>query len=178
MKEWGVLEEGTGYVDGKLISDTKELVFDPQNARFRISTDHCAFFSGAPEAETALCDTVTAKVKNDRISVSLIAADQGKLNGAKEYLITAMGRTGMDGTRFDPGPQYMGIPITIVTMAGKLYAETLEGELLVKAKAATLEILDPVGEVLTTLEGEPCEEGVRFVLDGTVPGVQYRLIVK
>lgn len=178
MKEWGVLEKGTGYVDGKLISDTKELTFDPQNARFQISTDRCAFFSGAPEAETVLCDAITAKVKNDRISISLIPADQDKLNGTKEYLITAMGRTGMDGTSFNPGPQYMGSPITIVTLAGKLYAETLEGELLVKANAAALEILNPIGEVLAILEGEPCPEGVRFVLDGTVPGVQYRLIVK
>lgn len=178
MKEWGVLEEGTGYVDGKLISDTKELVFDPANARFQISTDCCTFFSGAPEAETVLCDGITAKVKNDRISISLIAADQEKLNGAKEYLLTAMGRTGMDGTSFNPGPQYMGIPITIVTMAGKLYAETLEGELLVKARTATLEILNPVGEVIAVLEGEATSDGVRFVLDGSIPGVQYRLVVK
>ena len=55
---------------------------------------------------------------------------------------------------------------------------TTEGELLVEAKAATLEILNPVGEVLAVMEGEPCGDGVCFRLDGAVPGVQYRLIIK
>lgn len=171
MKQWGILDAGTGYVAGKLISDTGELILDPDNARFTIQAPGCAFFSGAPEAETKLDDVVSAKVNNDRISISLL-----KKSG-NEYLLTAMGRTGMDATQFTPGPNYMGIPITIVTLAGKLYAETMEGELAVKAKTATLEILNPVGEVLTTLQGEPCGDGVRFVLDGTVPGIQFRLVI-
>ena len=178
LKEWGVLQEGTGYVDGKLISDTGEIVFDPDHARFAIHTDSCAFFSGAPEEVTVLSDAISAKVKNDRISISVLPRDQRELGGAKEYLMTAMGRTGTDKSTFNPGPDYMGIPITIVTLAGKLYAETLEGELLVKSKAATLEILNPVGEVIAKVEGEPCEEGVHIELDGTMPGVQFRLIVK
>ena len=33
MKEWGILPEDTGYVEGRLISDTKEIVFDPDHAR-------------------------------------------------------------------------------------------------------------------------------------------------
>ena len=178
MKEWGILDRSAGYVDGKLISDTKELILDPQNAQFQIHTDYCAFFSGAPDAEIKLDHRIRAKIKNDRISVSLMAADQGKLCDTKIYLLTAMGRTGMDGTQFTPGPQYMGIPVTIVTMAGKLYVETLEGELLVSASAATLELLDPTGKILVTLKGEPCADGVRFQLDGTVPAVQYRLLLK
>ena len=54
----------------------------------------------------------------------------------------------------------------------------MEGELLVKADAAILEILDPVGEVIDTIEGQTFEEGMRIVLDGTIPGVQFRLIIQ
>ena len=175
MKHWGVLEDGTGYVDGKLISDTGEICFDPQNARFEVRTEHCAFFSGAPEESTVLSERITAKIKNDRISISLMAADQKELCGAKEFLITAMGRTGTDQTAFTPGPDFMGIPITVVTFAGKLYAETLEGELLVKAKRAKLEILDPVGNVLAVLHGDSAGESIVFKLTGEIPGVQYKL---
>ena len=103
-----VIEEGTGLVDGKLISDTRELVFDPDNARFSIRTPYCGYFSGNPENVTVLSDSISAKVTNDRISISLIPVGQRELDGAKEYLLTAMGRTGMDGTTFTPGPSYMG----------------------------------------------------------------------
>jgi hypothetical protein len=178
LKEWGVIDGNTGYVDGKLISDTGELILDPQNARFHIHTPYCAFFSGAPEDITLLSDNISAKIKNDRISVSLLPADSKELNKAKEYLLTAMGRTGTDGTTITPGPEYMGIKSTVVNMSGKLYAETMEGELLVKADCATLEVLNPVGEVITAIEGQRCEEGVRIILDGTIPGVQYRLIIQ
>lgn len=178
LKEWGVLEEGTGLVDGKLISDTRELVFDPDNARFSIRTPYCGYFSGNPEEITVLSDGISAQVTNDRISISLIPVGQRELAGAKEYLLTAMGRTGMDGTTFTPGPGYMGIPITVVTLGGKLYAETMEGEILVKAKAATLEVLNPVGEVIGTVEGEGSGDSVRIKLDGTIPGIQFRMIVE
>lgn len=178
MKQWGLLEEGAGLVDGKLISDTRELVFDPDNARFSIHTPYCGYFSGSPEDVTILSDSISAKVRNDRISISVLPVGQKELNGAKEYLLTAMGRTGMDGTAFTQGPNYMGIPITVVTLGGKLYAETLEGELLVQAEAATLEVLNPVGEVIGTVEGKPTKDGVVISLDGSIPGIQFRLILK
>lgn len=72
----------------------------------------------------------------------------------------------------------MGMPFTKVDMKGKLYAETLEGTLSVKAKEARLRILNPVGEVLAELKGEKEGEEIRFALDGQVPGVQYHLIIQ
>ena len=60
---------------------------------------------------------------------------------------------------------------------GKLYAETLEGSIRVKADAARLEVLNPVGEVIAELEGEKSGDEIRFVLDGTIAGIQYHLTV-
>ena len=178
MKEWGVLPEGTGYVDGKLISDTGELVFDPDHSRYAIHTPYCAYFSGAPEETIVLSDRVSIQSKNERISISLLPVGEDTLGDASEFVLTAMGATGMDETSYNPGPEMMGVTFTAVEFKGKLYAETLEGVLYVKAEEAVLQILNPVGEVLAEMNGEQTGDQVRFVLDGSVPGVQYHLITK
>lgn len=178
LREWGVLPEGAGYVDGKLVSDTGELTFDPDHARFAVRTPVCGYFSGAPEESVALSDAVRVQAKNERITLALVAKDEAPLAQAKEFTLTAMGTTGTDGTTMGQGPSMMGIPFTAVTFGGKLFAETLEGEISVKARKATLEILDPAGAVLKTLTGEGADGEARFALDGSVPGVQYRLVVE
>lgn len=177
MKEWGVLPEDAGYVDGKLISDTKEIVFDPDHARFAVHTPYCGYFSGAPESEIHLSNRITVEAENERISLALLAKDETPLDGAKEYILTAMGTTGMDETVYGQGPEMMGIPFAAVEFKGKLYAETLEGCICVKAEAAKLEILNPVGKVIAEMSGEKRGDEVRFVLDGSVPGIQYRLMI-
>lgn len=178
MKEWGVLPEGTGYVDGKLISDTKEMVFDPEHSRYEIHTPYCAYFSGAPEEMIVLSDKVSVQSQNERISISLLPVGADALEDAKEFVLTAMGATGMDETICSAGPDMMGMTFTAVEFKGKLYAETLEGILCVKAQGAVLQILNPVGEVLEERNGEQAGDQVRFVLNGEIPGVQYHLIIK
>ncbi len=178
LKKWGIIPEGTGLVNGALVSDTGELAFDPDNARFSIRTPYCGYFSGAPEETVSLSDDISAKVRNQRISMSLLPVGQKNLKDAKEYLLTAMGNTGMDETVANPGPQMMGIPLTVLTFAGKLYAETLEGNLYVKARDAVLQVLSPVGEVLAELTGEKSGDTVCFALNGEVPGIQYRMVIK
>lgn len=177
MKEWGVIPEDAGYVDGKLISDTKEIIFDPDHAYFAIQTPYCGYFSGAPEKEICLSDRLTVKSENERITLALIAKDEVRLNGAKEYILTAMGTTGMDETVYGQGPEMMGIRFDAVEFKGKLYTETLEGCICVKADEAKLAILNPVGEVIYEMSGEKRGAEVQFVLDGSVPGIQYRIVL-
>ena len=177
MKEWGVIPEDAGYVDGKLISDTKEIIFDPDHAYFAIQTPYCGYFSGAPEKEICLSDRLTVKSENERITLALIAKDEVRLNGAKEYILTAMGTTGMDETVYGQGPEMMGIRFDAVEFKGKLYTETLEGCICVKADEAKLAILNPVGEVIAEMSGEKRGAEVQFVLDGSVPGIQYRIVL-
>jgi hypothetical protein len=177
MKEWGILPEDTGYVEGRLISDTKEIVFDPDHARFSIHTPYCGYFSGAPEEEISLSDKICVEAENERITLALIAKDEIKMDGASEYILTAMGTTGMDETTFGKGPELMGIPFAAVEFKGKLYAETLEGCIRVKAENAKLEVLNPIGEVIAEMNGEKTGDEIRFAMDGSVPGIQYRLVV-
>ena len=179
MKEWGVLDAKTGYVDGKLVSDTGEILFDPDHARFSIHSAGCGYFSGAPEEETVLSDKVTVKAANERISLALLPIDSDRLDFAKAFVLTAIGTSGTDGQSFNPGPELMpGLTFTMVRMDGKLYAETLEGSMFVKANAAKLTVLDPVGHELGEIQGEQRDGGVYFNMLGDLPGVQYHLTIK
>lgn len=179
LKEWGIMPEGTGYVDGKLISDTGEIVFDPDRARFQIHTPGCGYFSGAPMEKIALSDKITVQAVNNRISLALLALNAESLEEAREFVLTAVGTTGTDAASYTPGPEMMpGLQFTIVRLDGKLYAETLEGSLRVKAARARLQILSPVGEILKELIGEKDGDEIVFKLAGDVPGVQYHLIIE
>ncbi len=175
LKQWGVLPEGTGYVDGRLIADTGEICFDPANARFSVHTSGCGYFSGAPEKEISLSGSVSVHAVNERITLALLPLEEK--NG--EYLLTAMGKTGTDQQSFNPGPEMMpGFAFTAERMDGKLYAETLEGSLTVKAGAAKLFALDPVGQVLGEIEGQKMKDGIHFTMKGNLPSVHYHLITE
>ncbi|MDE7286538.1 MAG: beta-galactosidase, partial [Lachnospiraceae bacterium] len=178
MKEWGILQEDTGLVEGKFISDTKEIIFDPARLQYMIHTPYCAYFSGVPDDKVVLSDRIMLEVKNERITLALIPVEGDLLADAKEYTFAAMGSTGMDKTVYQPGTERMGRIFTRVVTRGKLYAETLEGALYVKAKEAELRILSPVGDVLAKMEGCRTGKGICFALDGEIPGIQYHLIIK
>lgn len=176
FKDWGLWEETTGYVNGRLVSDTGEICFDPEHKRFAVSTPYCGYFSGAPEKEIKLSDKVSLWLQNERISVSIMAKDGGALEEAAEFILTAMGETGNDENEYEPGKEMMGITFTNVTLKGKLFAETMEGVLKVKAAKGRLEVLNPIGEVIDSVEGIADEEGIRFVLEKT-KGILFHLII-
>ena len=179
MKQWGLLSDDCGYVDGKLISDTGEICFDPDHARFSIRSDKCGYFSGAPETETVLSERVSVRAANERISLALLPRDAEALADAHDFLLVAIGTTGTDAESFSPGPELMpGLQFTMVRKDGKLYAETLEGSVFVKAAAAKLTVLDPVGRELGKIKGENRDGGVYFAMLGDLPGVQYRLVIE
>ena len=178
MKEWGVLQKNTGFIEGKFISDTKEIVFDPANYQYKINTTHCAYFSGMPNGEISLSDRIMLEARNERITLALLGVDGKAFDDSREYILTAMGNTGMDETVYQPGPEQAGRTFTTVILGGRLYVETLEGVLYIKAEEAELFILSPVGNVLAKLEGSKSEKGICFVLDGDIPEVQYHLIIK
>lgn len=179
LKQWGLLSEDCGYVDGKLISDTGEICFDPDHTRFFVCSDKCSYFSGAPEDETILSQRVTVKATNERISLALLPQDAETMDEAKDFLLVALGTTGTDAESFTPGPELMpGLQLTMVRKDGKLYAETLEGSLFVKAVNAKLTVLNPVGRELGEVKGEKRDDGVYFNMFGDLPGVQYRLVIE
>lgn len=177
FREWKLLDECTGLVDGKLISDTGEICFDPTCSRFTIWAENCAYFSGAPEDVIRLGESIAVQTCQERITLAALPMDGQPLKTSRKILLTAMGTTGCEDTALSEGPSMMGFTFTNVTIQGKLFAETLEGTLCVKAEKAKLEILNPIGEALAAPEGVQDGDTIRFDLDGKVPGVQYLLSI-
>ena len=176
VKAWGLFPEGTGYVDGALISDTGELCFDPGHARFSIRNERVGYFSGAPEETIPLGENINVRSGNERITLAALPLDGKALAESKEILLTALGATGTDRQSFTPGPEVMpGLQFTVVRMDGKLCAETLEGSISVRGQKAVLQALSVTGEVLGEVSGTPTADGVEFPLDGSCPAVQFVL---
>lgn len=178
MKRWKILPEDTGFADNRLVSDTKEIVFDPEKSCFMIRTPYCGYYSGKPQEKILLSDAVSLEARNERITAALLPVGEKALDQAKEYVLTAMGTTGMDETTYEPGIEMIGISFTAVQMKGKLYAETLEGTILVQAEAARLYVLDINGAVIGEVDGKRTSDGVVFYMTGEIPGIQYHLVME
>ena len=176
LKEWQIIKADQGLTDGALVSDTGELIFTPDAGKFQIQTEHFSYFSGVPDEQIKLNDIVSVAAKNEEITLALLERKQSE--NQKEYLLTALGDTGMDETVMEAGPDLYGMPLTHVKMKGKLYINTLEGELFVQAKEASLEVLDQEGNILRVLEGEADGDRQRFVLSGEDASAQYRLSIR
>ncbi len=178
LREWGIFPEGTGYTEGKLVSDTGELITDPEHVLFCVKTPFCAAFSGKPGPITALTEKICFRAKNERLSLTLLSEQGADLDSASSFLMTAIGKSGMSETAMSPVEAMPGIPFSLIDMQGKLYAETAEGTLYIDAPSALLELLDPNGEVLRVISGTPVDGGVAFTLDGSVPSVNWRLVTE
>ncbi len=184
LKNWDILPEGTGYVDGKMISSTGEILFDPDHSRFQVKNDYLGYFSGAPEAEILLSNQVGVRSENERITLALLPVDQRPsletedrltCDNASGFVLTAMGKTGMDETEYREGQEVYGMPMTAVRLQGKLFGETLQGSVMVESENARLEALDTVGNVIATIPGSQKSGKTEFILDGTQTALQYYL---
>lgn len=185
LKTWKVIPEGTGLTENGLISSTGEIQSDPSHSRFRVRTPFFSYFSGKPEETICLSDEISVQTTNDRITLALLPVTDAetnrtvpmKLEKAETYLITAVSDTGMDAATIEQGCAYMGFPMNQVKLDGKLYINTLEGELWVHAYSARLEMLSPSGKILWRSDGVSRRGKICFELDGSIPSCQYRLVL-
>ena len=174
MHRWGVLPEDTGFMDGKLVSQTGELVFDPDHAQFVMQGEKCAYFSGQPNGAIFLGQGITAQAENQRLSLAALSLDGKPLASSRTVLLTAMGETGMDETTQSPVEFFPGVPFTACAFQGKLYADTWEGSLIVTGNA-TLTALDVYGNELGEIPGEAANGKTAFPLSGDLPTTAYVL---
>lgn len=170
FKRWGVLPHDRGLVGNALVSDTGELAFDPEAGTFRIRTEGCSYFSGNPAGGIVLTKDISLSLSNNRISAAAFPVNGASVERAETILLTILGETGMDETIFTVD----GF-ITTVDHQGKLYADTPEGTLFVRCKSATLTALNTVGAPIASIEGTSADDGVTFVLNGTIPAVHFLL---
>ena len=122
MKAWGLWDEGTGLKDiDCFVSDTGELTFDFGNGKFLIDTPYVKVFTGFTDGSPIKLGPVTAVLKNDRMSLSLLTSDGKPVNESKALLILATGETGNDDNKW-AGDISLGF-------GGKLFVDDPEGTL-------------------------------------------------
>ncbi|GJM70829.1 hypothetical protein HMSSN036_30450 [Paenibacillus macerans] len=146
------------------------MAFDPEAGTFRIRTEGCSYFSGNPAGGIVLTKDISLSLSNNRISAAAFPVNGASVESAETILLTILGETGMDETIFTVD----GF-ITTVDHQGKLYADTPEGTLFVRCKSATLTALNTVGAPIASIEGTSADDGVTFVLNGTIPAVHFLL---
>ena len=196
LKRWGILKKNQG-IDEKnaLISDTGEIRFSPDESCFSFIGENCAFFAGKPSevlmksntkiqeikaSECRLTEQFSFAVKNDRIAISLLTLDGKNLKESGHLLISAIGRSGMDGAVYEKmpdSPEYSETDVTRISKEGKLYLETLEGTLYVEGEGiVSMYALDVYGSRIRKYEVK--SEGTRkiIVLDGDSYG-NFELII-
>ena len=196
LKRWGILKKNQG-IDEKnaLISDTGEIRFSPDESCFSFIGENCAFFAGKPsevlmksntkiqEIKSSGCrltEQFSFAVKNDRIAISLLTLDGKNLKESGHLLISAIGRSGMDGAVYEKmpdSPEYSETDVTRISKEGKLYLETLEGTLYVEGEGiVSMYALDVYGSRIRKYEVK--SEGTRkiIVLDGDSYG-NFELII-
>lgn len=178
-----------------LISDTGEIRFSPDESCFSFIGENCAFFAGKPsevlmksntkiqEIKSSGCrltEQFSFAVKNDRIAISLLTLDGKNLKESGHLLISAIGRSGMDGAVYEKmpdSPEYSETDVTRISKEGKLYLETLEGTLYVEGEGiVSMYALDVYGSRIRKYEVK--SEGTRkiIVLDGDSYG-NFELII-
>lgn len=177
LKSWGLLQEDRGITEnGGIISDTGEIGFEPGASRFWVSSPYTAVFSGKPEGDIPLGAGLSVRCENDRITLWRVPLDDRECVGSEHYMVAAIGRSGMDETRYElceNGRDYRMYP------AGKLYLETLEGELLIACgPKPEVWALDVYGARIGQPEGRE-ENGVwHFVCDGVLPSANYEILIR
>ena len=169
LKAWNVLPEGAGLVGGALVSDTKELAFDPSWPYFEIRSDACPFFSGRPKETVSLGEGVSASFRADRVTAYCLPLDGDSVAGSDRILFGAVGATGMDGARYSTESDGF---TTRMESGGKLYMETPQGALTVRGRAR-LTALDVYGNEAGNVPGVYDGKDTLFVLDGKLPCANF-----
>lgn len=86
-----------------------------------------------------------SRQKIKELRYASLKRNKSGIEGKTEYLLVALSDTGMTETKSEQGDMMMGMPVTHITMKGKLYVNTLEGELWLPGRTAKLELLSQEG---------------------------------
>lgn len=101
MRRWGMLEADQGIVNGKYFnSDTGEIKKCPEDGTFLVESEQFAAFAGHP-SECLCLGNAQLWIHNQIMAVSLLSRDGKPLTESNYILMTAIGETKNEGTRFD-----------------------------------------------------------------------------
>ena len=160
MREFGLWDETVGYVDGKVISDTKELVYDYTNGYITCDTDQVCFITGVLP-ETVEVGDFKCTTENDKASIVLLSTDGKKLSESESIFFFAIGRTrNKVVTENEFGYSYQG--------SGPVYYEDIRGTFSFKSDKDTCTVwgLDADGRRQEEITATKTDDGFEFPIAG------------
>ncbi|ODR28288.1 hypothetical protein [Eisenbergiella tayi] len=143
LKEWDIIRTEYGLGDnGELVSDTGEIKFTPKQMFFSVQNKQFAYFSGKP-LDQIILGPLKLHCDNQRITAALLPMDNQNLQNASRFLLTLIGASGMDATRYSK----VNDSFTRIEMLGKLYIDTFEGSVsIMDGRPFSLQALSTYGE--------------------------------
>lgn len=175
LKSWGIWNGECGISkEDSIVSDTGEICFDPGRSRFCVNAPGAAIFSGKPDGEIRLGTGTKVICSNDRITLWKLPLDEQECAFSRHFLLFAIGRSGMDETRYELCENGRDCKMFL---KGKLYLETLEGEILLESEdLPNVWVLDIYGKRIGSLEGTKINGSWHFACDSTLPGANYEVV--
>lgn len=92
MREFGLWGDDVGFIDGKAISDTKELVYDYLNGILSCVTDKACFITGVIPASEQV-GSIKYTTSSDKATIALISTDNKKITESDSLYLYTCGRT-------------------------------------------------------------------------------------
>ena len=168
LHRWGVLPEGTGFVDGKLSPRQGSWCSTRITPSLSCMGRSAPISAGRPNGDISLSHGITAQVENQRLSFAALSLDGKPLADSKEVLLTAVGRPGWMKPSKAPWSSSPACPSPPALSRASCTPTLGRGALIVTGNA-TLTALDVYGNELEKISGEAEADGTRFALAGDLP---------
>lgn len=172
MKHWGLLEKGEGIQEegGAFCSDTGELYYGFSKGYFQVKAERFLAYTGKLYGLVEL-GNFTFDLKNERMSISLLARDGLPLAESKHILLGAVGENGNTGMEWDGE--------FLVDMGhAPSWVDQAEGTVTVKgASGGRVWALAPDGERREALPVEKMADAIQFALDTKEAAVHFELML-
>lgn len=166
LETWGLIDEGRGWQDGEVVTDTNEIRFNYDDDQFEVRTERLEAYSGFGT------EGLDGRLQLSHAPMTLIAAamDGHALVESKHILITAMGECRNSHERW-AGRVLLergGAPIVYSDLQG-------EYELLSNATAMQVFGLTDDGERAEEIPSTKTEDGFKLKLGGFV---HYQVVAR
>lgn len=172
MKQWGLLGENEGIINNNeaFRSDTGEILYAFSQGYFAVSGEQFAAYSGSIQGAVSFGHCVF-DLRNERMTISMLARDGLPLDESKHILITAVGENCNTGMQWEED--------FLVDMGhAPCWVDQAEGTVLVEnTAAANLWALLPDGTRGEQLKGKSQHNGLVFDLDTRAATVHFELLL-
>lgn len=141
------------------VSDTKEIIFDPENTIFRLNAPKAHAISGNPKGARIDLDYARFVIDNEIATVTLTAMDDKQIPESDKLLLTVGARVRNTGMKMSPDGKTV-----VVGGSEPIILEPVTGQVTIKtADDYAVYVVDSSGKRTKTLETETDENGYTVI---------------